>query len=125
MSSLSLFKAIPLLLFTLPTSILSAPAAVSNSALISRATQYKIRAATFRSAFRNEPTSAGDDNKLDVTVTGLQEGNINIHCSGEWFYDYIARSETRTALDCVEDKAVKVTVTQGSESEAFSIGVAV
>ncbi|KAL8853058.1 MAG: hypothetical protein Q9221_002088 [Calogaya cf. arnoldii] len=121
MSTLSLYKAIPLLLFTLPTAILSAPAAVSNPALITRATQYKIRAATFTSAFKK----GGDDNKFDITVTGLQEGNIDIHCSGQWFYDYISTSETRTALNCVEDEAVKVTVTQGSESKGFSIAVAV
>ncbi|CAL8577403.1 hypothetical protein XPA_003232 [Xanthoria parietina] len=90
MSPLSTITSLPLLfLLTLPLSVLSAPAPVPQNPATGTdeiLPQYKITFAQLNSSRTETGGTVGLDSILNITVSGVEPGNLPVNCLGEWFF---------------------------------------
>ncbi|CAO1603143.1 hypothetical protein XANCAGTX0491_006735 [Xanthoria calcicola] len=128
MSPLSTIKALPLLfLLTLPLSVLSAPAPVPQAPAPSTdeiLPQYKITFAQLNSARTEIGGTVGLNSILDITVSGVEPGNLPVNCHGEWFFPQ-GTPLNYVKLTCT-DKNVLVNLNQvGGEHDGVELAVGV
>ena len=84
MPSLSLYRALPLLLLSLPIATLAAPQGTDHDPPLLK---YNISAAVMESVDATNNAVAGKQNTFNITVSGVAPGDQPIQCSGSWFYD--------------------------------------
>ncbi|KAL8869576.1 MAG: hypothetical protein Q9174_004172, partial [Haloplaca sp. 1 TL-2023] len=125
MPSLSFIKALPLLLITLPSLIVSTPtpgpqAADAPETDIKPLGRYNISAAEILSRDRTDPAGVtlGKDNTLNVTVSGSQPGNIDNTCVGNWFWDNTQEVSGTTIFECT-DSALQLALSQFKQEDTI------
>ncbi|KAI4101676.1 MAG: hypothetical protein LQ339_004910 [Xanthoria mediterranea] len=128
MSPLSTITTLPLLfLLTLPFSVLSAPAPAPQTPAAGTdeiLPQYKITFAELNSSRTEMGGTVGLDSILNITVSGVERGNLPVNCLGEWFFPQ-GTPLNYVELNCT-DKNVLVNLNQvGGEHAGVQIAVGV
>ncbi|KAI4186122.1 MAG: hypothetical protein LQ346_005757 [Caloplaca aetnensis] len=138
MASLSFVTSISLLLLALPTSVLSVPAPgpqLPAPALVQAATvpppdriHYKVTAAELQSVKGVSPegnSAEGENNALNITVSGVNPGDRTIGCFGKWFQDAAETDGTSVEDFQCTDPAMQMTAFEYSKLTPDSIRLTV